>query len=70
MISTRARGVECHREAWDRLLKRKRITLLCYCDGREFCHRGLLVQILVKMGAKDMGELPAENPVQGKLFGT
>lgn len=55
----RARGVECHREAWDRLLQRKRVVLLCYCDGREFCHRGLLAQILVRKGAVDCGELEA-----------
>jgi hypothetical protein len=64
----RARGVECHRSAWDALLKRKRIALLCYCDTREFCHRGLLVQILVRMGAKDCGELKApEDERQVKL---
>jgi hypothetical protein len=53
----RSRGVECHRDAWDRLLQRKRVVLLCYCDGRECCHRGLLVDILVRKGAKDCGEL-------------
>jgi hypothetical protein len=64
----RARGVECHRESWDALLKRLRITLLCYCGGREFCHRGLLVQILVRKGAVDGGELKApEDERQGKL---
>jgi hypothetical protein len=71
VTTARARGVVARPEAWTKLLSRRRVVLLCYCDGRDLCHRGLLVQVLAKMGAEDRGELPVpeKNPGQAKLFG-
>lgn len=46
------------RTEWDALLARARVVLCCFCGhGREQCHRGLLVDYLVKLGATDGGEL-------------
>ncbi len=42
---------------WRELLARSRVVLVCYCPGRERCHRGLLAKILVDLGAIDGGEL-------------
>lgn len=64
----RARGVECHLDAWRKLMARERVVLLCYCPTREFCHRSLLAQILTKKGAVDGGEL-GDDPNQKTLFG-
>ena len=41
-----------HRRAWDALLARNHVVLLCYCPARELCHRGLLVELLLKAGAR------------------
>ncbi len=56
------------RPAWDDLLRRDRVVLVCMCrrrspaeDQRHTCHRGhLAARILVKLGAIDLGE--AEQP--------
>lgn len=45
-----------HRAAWNDLLARETVTLVCYCVDAERCHRRLLAGILVKLGAVDMGE--------------
>lgn len=45
-----------HRSAWDALLARERVTLVCYCVDPERCHRRLLAGFLVKLGAVDCGE--------------
>lgn len=44
--------------AWNALLARERVVLVCYCVDAEHCHRYLLrTQILPKLGAVDGGEL-------------
>ena len=45
-----------NRAAWDALLAREQTTLVCYCVDPAKCHRALLAAILVKLGARDMGE--------------
>ena len=46
------------REAWDWLLAKERVVLVCYCVEPERCHRRLLAsQILPKLGALDCGEI-------------
>ena len=45
-----------HRAAWDELLSQDEATLLCYCAKGKFCHRTLLAEILVKLGATYEGE--------------
>lgn len=47
-----------HRGAWRALLARKRVVLCCYC-GSHRCHRRVLAEILVALGAVDCGELAA-----------
>jgi uncharacterized protein YeaO (DUF488 family) len=47
-----------HRLEWDWLLKQDRVVLVCFCKAGDFCHRLLLADILVKLGAKYIGEIP------------
>jgi hypothetical protein len=51
----RARGVVSQPEAWARLLARDVVSIACACDGSR-CHRYLLANILVSMGATYEGE--------------
>lgn len=51
--SYRARRAE-----WDALLSRERVTLCCFCNDPQRCHRTLLARdILPKLGATYAGEL-------------
>lgn len=45
-----------HRAAWDALLARAEVTLVCYCNDPAHCHRTLLAGILGKLGATVHGE--------------
>jgi hypothetical protein len=45
-----------HRGAWQALLSRSEVTLVCYCTDASMCHRTLLAEILVKCGARYLGE--------------
>jgi uncharacterized protein YeaO (DUF488 family) len=45
------------RWAWDALLRRQHVVLVCYCTDVEHCHRRLLAEILVKLGATYQGEV-------------
>lgn len=47
-----------HREYWNWLLNQDKVVLVCFCKAGDFCHRLLLADILVKLGAKYMGEIP------------
>lgn len=44
------------RAAWDALLARESVTLLCYCTDPAHCHRTVLAEILGKLGATVKGE--------------
>lgn len=46
-----------NREVWEKLLTDKEVVLVCYCPENNFCHRYLLKDILVKCGAKYLGEI-------------
>jgi hypothetical protein len=48
-----------NRAAWDALLARSRVVLVCYCTDAARCHRTLLAGILGKLGAHVRGELPS-----------
>ena len=52
-----------HRAAWDELLKRERVVLLCFCTDPERCHRVVFAEILGKLGAK------VEHPVELQKVG-
>jgi len=46
------------RDAWDALLARRRVVLVCFCVDPERCHRTLLGRsILPKLGATYEGEI-------------
>jgi uncharacterized protein YeaO (DUF488 family) len=45
------------RPAWDALLKREHVVLVCYCAEPLHCHRRVLADVLVTLGAHDLGEL-------------
>ncbi len=49
-----------HRDAWDRLLAREKVTLVCFCDltkwPADHCHRVVLARLLTKFGATYAGE--------------
>lgn len=45
------------RGVWDALLARESVTLCCYCRHGAHCHRYLLAEMLVKLGATYEGEL-------------
>lgn len=47
-----------HRAAWDALLARDEVTLVCYCTDPMHCHRTVLAEILGKLGATMRGERP------------
>ncbi len=47
----------CNTSRWDELLCQERVVLLCYCPPTAFCHRKLLADILVSLGALYMGEV-------------
>jgi uncharacterized protein YeaO (DUF488 family) len=37
-----------HRAAWDALLARERVVLVCYCVEETRCHRTVLAELLVR----------------------
>lgn len=64
------RSYATNRPAWDALLARESVTLLCYCTSSTRCHRFLLAGILAKLGATVVGEVarpPGEAATQGLL---
>ena len=44
------------RPAWDAILARESVTLVCYCTDPTRCHRTVLAGILAKLGAINEGE--------------
>lgn len=47
-----------HGDAWESLLARERVVLLCFCTDAERCHRTVLGRdILTKLGAGFAGEI-------------
>ncbi len=45
-----------NREIWDAILNRKVVTLVCFCKTGTDCHRYLLADYFVKLGAEYLGE--------------
>lgn len=46
-----------YRSRWDDILNSERVTLVCFCKAGHFCHRYILKDILVKLGATYGGEI-------------
>lgn len=44
-----------YRADWDLLLSMKSFSLACFCRMDDFCHRDILSDILVKLGAINLG---------------
>jgi len=42
---------------WQSILNKEHLTFVCYCPKINFCHRFLLKDILIKLGAKYIGEI-------------
>ena len=47
-----------YKNGWERLLEADWVVLVCYCKADTFCHRYLLADYLVKLGAVYKGEIP------------
>lgn len=46
-----------NRRRWDELLSEDRVVLVCFCRKGNFCHRVLLADILIRLGANYCGEI-------------
>lgn len=53
-----------HKNKWDELLSKEKVTLVCFCKAGKFCHRLILKDMLVKLGAEYRGEV---SPKDGSL---
>lgn len=49
-------SIDAHYETWAALLAREHVVLCCYCTESVQCHRFLLAEILVELGATYEGE--------------
>lgn len=58
---------------WDEMLKRERVVFVCYCTEADHCHRRVLAQKFVELGATYIGEvsdaLLPESEEQETLYG-
>lgn len=50
------RSYQLYGDIWRWLLTQDKVVLVCFCKRGEFCHRYLLKDMLVKLGATYMGE--------------
>jgi uncharacterized protein YeaO (DUF488 family) len=46
-----------NRAEWDDFMKRDSVVLVCFCKTGTFCHRYLLANIFVKLGAEYLGDI-------------
>ena len=46
-----------HRAEWEIVLDMPRVTLVCFCKSKYFCHRALLAKYLEKLGGNYVGEI-------------
>ena len=53
-----------NKDAWDNILGRKYVVLVCFCAAGKFCHRILLAEYFAKCGASYQGEITLD----GKNF--
>ena len=51
------KSYKIYRPEWNWLLNQEEIVLVCFCKPGDFCHRVLLAEILVKLGAEYVGEI-------------
>jgi uncharacterized protein YeaO (DUF488 family) len=48
---------DTHTDIWNEILARSSVTLGCFCRPEDFCHRLLLANYLVHLGAIYKGEI-------------
>ncbi len=60
-LKAMGRSHRFHKAAWDALLARQRVVLVCYCVDPNRCHRSILARILESLGSINQGELPTVN---------
>lgn len=46
-----------NRNRWNEILNQDEVVFVCFCPKDTFCHRYILADIFVKLGAKYMGEI-------------
>lgn len=47
-----------NRSVWEEILRRERVTFVCFCKAGDFCHRKVLAKIFQKqLGAAYKGEI-------------
>ena len=46
-----------NRYQWDQILTYDTVVFVCYCQSNTFCHRILLANIFVQLGAEYCGEI-------------
>ena len=46
-----------NKQQWQNVLNQQRFVFVCYCNSKSFCHRKLLTDILIKLGAEYDGEI-------------
>ena len=46
-----------YRMDWNNILNKDRVVLVCYCNSDSFCHRFLLADYFVTLGAEYCGEI-------------
>lgn len=51
------KSYKINRNIWEEILAEEEIVLVCFCKAGDFCHRLLLAEILVKLGAEYKGEV-------------
>jgi len=56
-LSMMRRSYHDNKVSWQELVARDSVTLVCFCRPGAFCHRVLLAEILVKLGATYIGEV-------------
>lgn len=44
-------------EAFEKVLNLKTVVFVCYCKPKDFCHRFILADCFVKLGANYLGEI-------------
>lgn len=57
-----------NRARWNEILNMDVVVFKCYCDSDDFCHRFLLADIFVKLGAVYMGEIRKEKKEESSLL--
>jgi len=53
---------QTHKAEWAQIMNMKEVVISCFCAPNQFCHRHILTQLLIELGAEYMGELTTQTP--------